>query len=357
MSRRFRLSSLTAGRLQELSIAPDAVVRRAGLPPGLLTQQKILLTTEQLFAFWSAVADESGDPRVGLALGSESRVERYDPIQLAALSASSFRDAIERASRYKQLTCPEEIRIVRRGADACAVEFDWSLQREAEPPVLIDLCFAWLLSIGRRGAGAALTPIKVEFARKRRHADLYRAHFGCAIVFGAPKNALVFRRRDLDLPFATHNAELLGMLAPQLEAELASRRATHTASDEVRGVVKRLLAGRRPDLDEVARALGVSVRTLQRRLGEGGITFQQVLEQARREMARHYLLQSSRDLSEIAYLLGYEDANSFFRAFHQWEGTPPGRWRERHLKRRGRPSWRRGVVKPVLTEHASVTRH
>ncbi len=336
MVNRFRLSSLIAGRLQELSVAPEAVLRRAGLPPGLLRQEKILLTTEHLFAFWRAVADESGDPDIGLRLGSEDRTERYDPILLAAISASCFREAIERASRYKQLTCPEEIRIVPRGRNARAVEFQWLLQRGTEPPVLVDLCFAWMLTLGRRGAGARLTPLKVEFVRKRQHADLYRAYFGCPVAFGAARNALVFRSRDLDLPFVTHNTELLGMLTPQLEAELTSRRGRRDPSDEVKGVVKRLLTGGRPDLDQVARALGASVRTLQRRLGEGGVTFQQVVEQARREMARHYLLQSSLDLSEIAYLVGYEDANSFFRAFHQWEGAPPGRWRERHQKHRKR---------------------
>jgi AraC-like DNA-binding protein len=66
---------------------------------------------------------------------------------------------------------------------------------------------------------------------------------------------------------------------------------------------------------------------LQRRLTEEGITFQRLLEEARRELARHYLLHSSLELNQIAYLLGYEDANSFFRAFHQWEGTSPGQWR------------------------------
>jgi AraC-like DNA-binding protein len=80
-----------------------------------------------------------------------------------------------------------------------------------------------------------------------------------------------------------------------------------------------------------------------------------VVEQARREMARHYLLQSSLDLSEIAYLVGYEDANSFFRAFHQWEGAPPGRWRERHQKRRTRGSRLGRVVEHVLTQNPSVT--
>jgi len=71
----------------------------------------------------------------------------------------------------------------------------------------------------------------------------------------------------------------------------------------------------------------MSTRTLQRRLTEEGISFQRLLEDARRELARHYLLHSSRELNETAYLLGCEDANSFFRAFHQWEGTSPGQWR------------------------------
>ena len=68
---------------------------------------------------------------------------------------------------------------------------------------------------------------------------------------------------------------------------------------------------------------------------EDGATFQQLLQEARRELARHYLLHSSLELNQTAYLLGYEDAHSFFRAFHDWEGSPPGEWRERHARSRG----------------------
>ena len=74
----------------------------------------------------------------------------------------------------------------------------------------------------------------------------------------------------------------------------------------------------------------MSTRTLQRRLGEAEITFQQLVENTRRELAHHYLKHSSVELNEAAFLLGYEDANSFFRAFHRWEDTSPGEWRTRH---------------------------
>lgn len=78
----------------------------------------------------------------------------------------------------------------------------------------------------------------------------------------------------------------------------------------------------------MARELGVSTRTLQRRLTDENVTFQQLIAEARRELARHYLQHSSLELNETAYLLGFEDANSFFRAFQQWEGTSPGEWRQ-----------------------------
>jgi AraC-like DNA-binding protein len=74
----------------------------------------------------------------------------------------------------------------------------------------------------------------------------------------------------------------------------------------------------------------MSVRTLQRRHTDADITFQKLVEDTRREMARHYLKHSAVELNEAAFLLGYEDANSFFRAFHLWEGTSPGEWRARH---------------------------
>jgi AraC-like DNA-binding protein len=157
---------------------------------------------------------------------------------------------------------------------------------------------------------------------------MYEAHFRCPVNFKAKQNALVFSKADMDLPFVTHNADLLGTVAPQLEAELAEQLTDKNFSEQAKGILKQLLAGQRPGIDDLARELHMSTRTLQRRLTEQRISFQRLLEEARRELARHYLLHSSRQLNETAYLLGYEDANSFFRAFHHWEGTSPGLWRE-----------------------------
>jgi len=323
---RFRVSSSLLLKLEELGIAPLEVLRRAGLPASMFDQEKILVTTEEMFSVYRAIAESSGDPAIGLKLGTEERTERYDPIAIAALCTRSFRDALQRLARYKQLTCPEKVEMLEVG-DELGVRFLWLLAHEAEPPLLADLCFAWIVAIARRGTGRLIRPKRVEFQRAAANGEMYEAHFQCPVKFGAAENVLVFHKTDADEPFVTRNADLLAIVAPQLEAELSQHLARKTTGEQVKGVLKRMLAGQRPVLHDVAHELRLSTRTLQRRLTDEGASFQQLMKEARRELAGHYLLHSSLELNETAYLLGYEDANSFFRAFHNWEGTSPGEWR------------------------------
>ncbi len=306
-----------------------AVLRQAGLPIGLFQQEKVQLSTEEFFALYRAISEVSRDPAIGLKLGTEERIERYDPIVIAALCTRTFRDAIGRLSRYKQLVCPEKIDLVERGSE-CAVHFSWLLAQEPEPAMLVDVCFAWIMTVARRGSGRPIRPKRVEFQRPEAHRGIYEKHFQCPVKFKAARNVLVFSKADMDGPFLTYNPDLLAAVAPQLEAELKQQLAEQDLREQVKGILKRLLAGERPGIQDVARELRMSTRTLQRRISEDGATFQELLEEARRELARHYLTHSSLELNETAYLLGYEDANSFFRAFHKWEGTTPGQWRVSH---------------------------
>jgi len=200
---------------------------------GLFKMDKILVSTEEFFALHRGIAEASNDPCFGLKLGSEERVERYDPVKIAAISARSFRDAIERISRYKQLTCPEEIRVVERGKES-AVQFLWLLALEKEPPLLVDVCFAWIVSMAHRGIGRRLSPKRVELQRPPAHREIYETHFGCPVRFKADRDALVFSMADMELPFVTHNADLLGIVAPQLESELAQQLAQKTFIEQAK---------------------------------------------------------------------------------------------------------------------------
>jgi AraC-like DNA-binding protein len=329
MTDRFRISSLLATRLAEHKIALSALLQRAGLPTGFFQQEKIYATTAELFTLWRTISDMSADPAIGLEFGAEPRLERYHPTAIAAVCSRSFRDALQRMARYKQLTCPEEIRVHTKG-DEATVEFFYLEAKEFQPDVLVDVCLAWIASIARRGTDGQVTPLRVELTRTAQHRELLEDHYGCPVRFKAGRNALVFRASDLDRPFVTHNAELLALTGTQLETELQERNAGADVVERVKNSLKRALAGKRPTLGHIARELGVSARTLQRRLTEAHITFQELVEDTRRELAQHYLKHSTVELNETAYLLGYEDANSFFRAFHLWEGTSPGEWRSRN---------------------------
>jgi AraC-like DNA-binding protein len=170
----------------------------------------------------------------------------------------------------------------------------------------------------------------LELTRPPEDRELLENHYGCRVRFKAGRNALVFRSSDLDRPFVTHNEDLLAAIGSQLETELQERNVPVNVGELVRQTLKQSLAGKRPTLQHIARELGMSARTLQRRLTEDNFTFQQLVENTRRELAHHYLKRTTVELNETAYLLGYEDANSFFRAFQLWEGATPGEWRTRH---------------------------
>ena len=318
--------------MEELGVSPSAVLRRAGLPQSFLDQPRVLLKTEELFALWRAIGEVSENPAIGLLLGTETKTERFHPVSLAALSTENFGTAVKQMARYKQLTCPEEIAQQMEEGE-WSIRFRWLLADEVEPPVLIECAFAWVLSVARHGTGTRLSPVRVEFVQPRPHVKTIERHFGCPVVCGASHNALVFRAADAQRPFVTRNAELLAMLAPQFEEELKREHSEENFVERVRIAIQQKLTGQRPTIEDIADALHISSRTIQRRLQEEGSNFQRVLEQARHQLARQYLNNSVLELNEAAYLLGYNDASSFVRAFRTWEGVPPARWREEQRAR------------------------
>lgn len=280
----------------------------------------------------------TSDPAIGLRLGAETRFERSHPAAIAVMCSRTFADALKRLGQYKKLTCPEEIRVHKNAGEA-AVEFFYVEAAEPQPDMLVDMVLSWILTVGQRGTDGQVTPLRLELTRPARQRESLERHFGCRVRFKADRDALVFRSSDLDLPFVTHNEELLKMIRTQLDSELEAGNTGQNIGEQVKDALRRSLAGKRPTLQDVAQELGLGARTLQRRLADGGISFQQLVEDTRRELARYYLKQSKVELNEAAFLLGFEDANSFFRAFQGWEGTSPGEWRAHHCSPMEREVW------------------
>jgi AraC-like DNA-binding protein len=316
---------ITTG-LKTLGVDPTELLRRSGLPLTLFSSEQIAVTTEQVFALWQTLGELTSDPAIGLKLADQVPVAQHHPASIAAHHARNFRDGLQRMARYKLLCCSEEMRMTERAGE-CVLEFSWLLSRERVPPLLLDAAFASMLQLGRRGTGVKIWPLRVELRQPPEYREIRERYFGCPIKFKACRNAIVFRATDLDRPFITYNAELVAMLSPQIDRELARTKSEVNITGRVKWVLMRLLGGRPPVIRDVARELGLSCRTLQRRITEERTTFRRLIGDARRELARHYLLQPALELGEVACLLGYEDPNSFFRAFRDWEGATPTEWR------------------------------
>jgi len=325
---RFKAANAFWIGLGKLGLTPAAVLRQARLPATLYDGEKNLVTTAQFFALWRAVEELSPDPAAGLKIATQIEVGNRPPSTIAAYHARNYRDALTRLARFKQLCTPEELQI-KIGKEECRIEPVWEHAQEATPSLLTDAAFASFVELGRLGTGHPVAPKRVELKRRPEATGVHEAFFRCPVKFKARRNMLVLHAADLDRPFVTYNADLLEMLDPQLASALEERRAQRSISGQVKWILKRQLAGARPEIAEVARELGLSDRTLQRRIVDDGATFRQLLLEARQELAREYLVRPDMDVAEVAYLVGYEDSNSFYRAFRTWEGTTPSQLRSK----------------------------
>ena len=164
MTDRFRITRGWAQRFAAEKIAVPTLLRRAGLPGNLFEQEKIYVTTAEIFALWQSVAEMS-PPGFGLKLGTELRFERSHPVAIAGVCSRTFGDALQRLARYKQLTCPEEIRVHRK-AQETSVEFFFIAAKEAEPDIMVDVGLSWILNVGTDGE---IAPLRLELTRPAKH--------------------------------------------------------------------------------------------------------------------------------------------------------------------------------------------
>ncbi|UOQ49770.1 AraC family transcriptional regulator [Gracilibacillus caseinilyticus] len=315
--------------LRQLGITPHEIVRKAGLPLTIINEP--VVTSLQYFSIWQAYSDIIGDTAKGnIKLTTGFETVHFPPTVLAAYHARDYHDALTRMARYKRL-CPPESLLITEAGDDCTIKLDWLQTDRPGPPMLTGITLAFLLELGSRGTGHALMAKSIEFSDLLGEVQSLEAYFGCHVQVGGSCNKLTLHKSDLDCLFVSYNAELLEILTPPLDQSLNGHQHSKSITEMVKWMMKRSLAGGSSNLQLIAGELGMSIRTLQRRLHDEGINFNHLLAQVRQGQARGYLADPSLDIGEVAFLVGYEDQNSFYRAFRLWEGDTPSSWRAKHL--------------------------
>lgn len=317
----FRLSMpLVRVILADLGIRPADLLRAADLPADLIGRDDAILPARQYYALFETLEQLIGDRDLGIAIADTLSPEVFDPPIFAAMCSPNLRVAAERIAVHKRLLGPLRLR-VNADTDGLDVEILWPAG-DPPPAVLASVETAFWVALARLGTRTCVVPQRVVLPQLPRHVAAVEDWFRARVQRG-DTTLVRFSALDATRPFLTANAGMWDFFEPELRRRLDDLVDGANLSAKVRAALIELLPAGSGSAKGVARHLGISTRTLQRRLGEEGATFQKLLTDLREELAHHYLTQSALSLTEIAFLLGYDNANSFHRAFNQWTGRTP----------------------------------
>lgn len=319
----YRLDPAFRIALRELGIPAAHVLRRAGLPLDLLGREAPTVSADGYYAFWAALGDEAGDPAVGLELGQIAATEVFSPPILAALASPNLTAATERVAQFKPLLAPIAF---QQHADEDGLILRFSGIGHPLPPILALTELSFFVSFARRATRTRVVPLQVTLPERLTDATPVEDELGVRLRVG-DEVRIMFSATDAERPFLTADASAWAFFEPILETRLADMDRGASLAVRVHSALVELLPSGRASINDVAEVLHTSARSLQRRLRDEGTSFQAVLADTRLELATHYLNRSNVATSEVALLLGYNDASSFFRAFRSWSGTTPESYR------------------------------
>jgi AraC-like DNA-binding protein len=317
---RFLLDPSIRALLRDLGIPPGRVLRRAGLPAGLFGGGPVALAPDEYFRLWDALDAEGAGRDLAVAIGRAIAVEMFSPPLFAALCSANLAVAARRIATYKPLIGPMRVDVTRDGA-GLTVRYRWPVGL-TPPRLLATTELVFWAALARIATRYHVRPVGVTARQLPPDPDPLAEYFGVRPRTG-PTEAISFAAADADRPFLTENEPMWRFFAPELRRRLADLHAAASAAERVRAALLETLPAGDSTMDAVTRQLATSPRTLQRQLQLEGTSFQAVLADTREHLARHYLAHSAMTPAEIAYLLAYEDPNSFYRAFRSWTGATP----------------------------------
>lgn len=303
----------------------DALARRFDLPPGAEVDPFVLMPVPRLQAFLDAAATAAGDPFLGVNIARWRDLPNL--LVFACRGAPDLRAALDRTVRYVGAINDQLSILVDEDEAEMRVEMRVLGQALGLGRHGNEYWATSLLLNARRLTGALIVPERAWFthAAPPDRAELARALGTAAIRFGAESSGFALPAGSLEIPLRTADPALLARIDHIAAIALSRRRNEGPFVARVRQAVLELMPHGQPTLEAAARACGVSARTLQRRLGENGATFREVLDSVRADLSSSYVDDRAMSLQEVATLLGYQGASSLVRAHRRWTGKTPRR--------------------------------
>jgi AraC-like DNA-binding protein len=322
------IARLACARLREQDKDVAAVLSKAGLSVKEAADPTIRLEVRTQIKILELAAEELCDEFLGFHLACDFDLREIGLVYYVIASSEQLSGALRNCERYSKINS-EGVRLsvglnraARIGLDYVNVH-RWSDQHHLE------FWLVTLVRICRQVTATRLAPhrLKVRHQRASSSAE-FKTFFGVEVEFGADADEIVFAASAASLPIVGRDTYLNDLLRRYAEDALASRpRERKSVRSEVERIVPQLLPHGRATAPEVSRQLGISSRTLARKLADEGVTFAEIINELRAALAKRYLRDRDLPVSEVAWLLGYREVSSLTHAFERWTGMSPRQFR------------------------------
>ncbi|MEH6405369.1 MAG: AraC family transcriptional regulator [Sneathiella sp.] len=306
------------------------LLKKSGINQDTISDPDARLPVEIVTKIWQTAKAKTNNPLIGLQVGEYIRPGSFSVLGHLLMTCATLRDALEQASRFATLVGDGGVFVVSFTSSGAELTYDLV---EKEIPCRgerIEAIIASLVGFSRWITGCKILPTRVTFRHSiPNEIQAYNVFFNITPQFNASTNSVVFDKKTLELPLQQANPTLTALLDSHAEKILARLTETNPFLLQLRQTVLKNLPRGTPELEQIAQLLGMTERTLQRKLTEMDTSYQEQLNSLRKEAAIAYLQAGEYPQSEIAYLLGFSDPASFNRAFKRWTGLPPGKWMDK----------------------------
>lgn len=325
---------LLAAACQAHGLEAGAALAEVGLSPALLAEREGRVPLPQARSAWDAAARLSGDIDFGLHAAERFPPGGFDVLDYLGRSVATFGEMLERVAQLGSIFTEDgQLTLDRTGKRAV-------LRHAAKAPLrhVSELMMAAIVLRGRELTGVDFAPASVSFRhpepeRTREHQRI----FACPVRFGRPADELYLDASILKLPLKGFEPGLSEILDHYVRLVAGKAVAAPSLLSDVTEAITAALPNGEPRLEDVARALCITPRTLQRRLKEGETSFQALLDHVRHQLALEYLEAGDIPTTKLALLLGFSEPSAFYRAFRRWTGQSPAEARSPTRSRRSAP--------------------
>ena len=304
-----------------------ALLAAAAIDPAALDDPVARVQTEKISRLWEFAVEQSGNPAIGLAQHRMARPASFDVVGYTMMSCANLLAAFERLIRYLLILSDALMMTLSGECRGYRVTFELFGGNRPVPRQRVEFILVSVIGFCQWISGREVRPLSVELPYPiPADPAPYRDAFGCCASFDAASTSLLFAAADLTPPLPTSNP-VLAELHDRFAGEYLRRFDHSQTSYRAREVIIHRLPDGEPRRDQVACELGMSERTLQRRLESEATSFAALLDNTRCELAEQYLGRLHLSLAQAAYLLGFADQSSFFRACRRWFDLSPGQYR------------------------------